>query len=154
MADKRISELTELGNIASNDFIPLVDTSVNETKKVSAETLSNFVQNNIVIPPSTTNEIEQGNSSVEVIDTGTDGRVVVTADGSEIARFTAAGVAIGTDTLDAEDFLKVLTLQPDNLFLVTGLNTAHQSCRFAQITRMLAMLIYGLPLLTAAVRAL
>ena len=107
MADKRISELTELGDIASNDFIPLVDTSVNETKKVSAETLSNFVQNNIVIPPSTTNEIEQGNSSVEVIDTGTDGRVVVTADGSEIARFTAAGVAIGTDTLDAEDFLKV-----------------------------------------------
>jgi len=31
MADKRISELTELGDIASNDFIPLVDTSVNET---------------------------------------------------------------------------------------------------------------------------
>jgi len=75
-------------------------------KKVSAETLSNFVQNNIVIPPSTTNEIEQGDSSVEAIDTGTDGRVIVTADGSEIARFTAAGVAIGIDTLDAEEFFK------------------------------------------------
>jgi len=99
MADKRISELTELGDIASNDFIPLVDTSVNETKKVSAETLSNFVQNNIVIPPSTTNEIEQGNSSVEVIDTGTDGRVIVTTDGVEVARFTTDGkVGIGTDT--------------------------------------------------------
>jgi hypothetical protein len=108
MADKRISELTELGDIASNDFIPLVDTSVNETKKVSAETLSNFVQNNIVIPPSSTNEIQQGNSSVEVIDTGTDGRVIVTTDGVKVAIFTTDGnVLIGT-TSNPSDYRLVV----------------------------------------------
>jgi hypothetical protein len=52
--------------------------------------------------------IEQGNSSVEVIDTGTDGRVIVTTDGVKVAIFTTDGnVLIGTDT--NPDGYKLLT---------------------------------------------
>ena len=44
-------------------------------------------------------KIEEGNTSVETIDTGSDGRVVIELDGGEKARFTGDGLAIGTTTL-------------------------------------------------------
>lgn len=37
MANIKISELEELVNVADNDYFPIVDTSVNETKKVKAK---------------------------------------------------------------------------------------------------------------------
>jgi len=44
-------------------------------------------------------KIEEGNTSVEVIDTGTDGRVVFTTEGSEVARIDSSGnTAINTTT--------------------------------------------------------
>lgn len=96
MADKRISELTEIGELASNDFIPLVDTSVNETKKVSAGTLFNFIQNSIVVPPSGDNQIIQGNTSVTVTDTGSNGKAVIAIDGTDRVTVDSSGnVGIG-----------------------------------------------------------
>jgi len=44
-----------------------------------------------------TDKIEEGNTSVEVIDAG-DGYIVFTEDGSEIARFTAGNFGIGIDS--------------------------------------------------------
>jgi hypothetical protein len=128
MADKRISELTELGDIASNDFIPLVDTSVNETKKVSAETLSNFVQNNIVIPPSTTNKIEQGDSSVEAIDTGSYGKVVINTEGTDRVTVDSSGnVGIGTSSpLSAAGYTALTVQNNTNGGIVEVKNSAVQ----------------------------
>lgn len=43
MAQVKISELTELTDLANNDVLPIVDTSATSTKKVGIETLKNFV---------------------------------------------------------------------------------------------------------------
>lgn len=45
MANIKISELNELTSVASNDVLPIVDTSLNETKKVSVETLIPEIKN-------------------------------------------------------------------------------------------------------------
>jgi len=47
-------------------------------------------------------KIEEGNTSVEVIDTGSDGRVIFTTEGSEVARFDSSGnFGIGTTDIGA-----------------------------------------------------
>ena len=52
-----------------------------------------------------TNKIEEGNTSAEVIDTGSDGRFVVTTEGSERARVDSSGrLLIGTSTARANTF--------------------------------------------------
>ena len=51
----------------------------------------------VTVPDS--DKIEEGNTSIEAIDTGSDGRVVIELDGGEKARFTSDGLAIGTTTL-------------------------------------------------------
>ena len=54
-------------------------------------------------------KIEEGNTSVEVIDTGSDGRVVVKTEGTERLRVTADGfVGIGTDDPNALGRLSVV----------------------------------------------
>lgn len=43
MADKKISELTNLTGLDSADFFPIVDVSANTTKRSSLSTLANFI---------------------------------------------------------------------------------------------------------------
>jgi len=50
------------------------------------------------LPGGVADKIEEGNTSAEVIDTGSDGRFIVTTEGTERLRITSAGlVGIGTD---------------------------------------------------------
>ena len=44
-----------------------------------------------------TDKIEEGNTSAEVIDTGSDGRFVITTEGTEKVRVTSSGFGIGTN---------------------------------------------------------
>lgn len=48
MADKKITELPELKNIASNDLFAVVDQSATETKKVSFSSLTNSLTGSLV----------------------------------------------------------------------------------------------------------
>ena len=45
MANIKISELDELVNVADNDYLPIVDTSVGETKKIKNSNWRNYSRN-------------------------------------------------------------------------------------------------------------
>lgn len=90
MANVKISGLPAASSVVgTNEF------EINEagtSKKVTGSQIASYV-NSLV----STDTISEGNSSVEVIDTGTDGRVVVTTEGTERMRITADGnVEIGS----------------------------------------------------------
>lgn len=118
MADKRISELTELGDIALNDFIPLVDTSVNETKKVSAQTLTNFINNNIAresLPAGTVLQVVQGTTSTQVViatgtftDTGLSATITPTKTTSKILAIVSQPFSLFDDDNAAGAAMRLL----------------------------------------------
>ena len=71
-----------------------------------------------------TDKIEEGNTSAEVIDTGSDGRFVVTTEGSERARVDSSGrLLVGTSTARS-DFFNTSGYTPTQQLEVVGTNVA------------------------------
>ena len=48
MVDKKISALNALTAPASTDVLPIVDTDLSETKKITLENLTNFVESTAI----------------------------------------------------------------------------------------------------------
>lgn len=98
MADKKISDLPELAQADSGDFIPIVDSSMNVTKRVAAEK---------VLPKNASKEVK-----LEAIDGGTtagplvsdgNGAVSVAPSGFYAGVHTFAN-STGTQTITGPDF--------------------------------------------------
>lgn len=64
MADKKITELPELIDIASNDLFAVVDLSATETKKVSFDSLTNSLTGSFITPAQTGSFVQSAYISV------------------------------------------------------------------------------------------
>lgn len=80
--------------IAAGDIIIYAD--ADDSNNLKKDTVQGILD--LVPGASTPDKIEEGNTSVEAVDTGT-GYIAVTVDASEVARFTSAGMVFGDTTV-------------------------------------------------------
>ena len=96
------TEGTERLRIGANGQIGLSGTNYGTSGQVLTSAGSGAAPTWTTPSAGNTDKIEEGNSSAEVIDTGSDGRFVVTTEGSERARVDSSGrLLVGTSTARA-----------------------------------------------------
>ena len=103
MADRKISQLTELTSPAANDVLPIVDVgealSADRNKKITFQTIHNALADGSAAVPSIS-FLSDANST-GLFRSGTN-ELAFTAAGSYVAKVTTAGFQVGTGTAAAQ----------------------------------------------------
>ena len=105
MANKTVNQLATISGLSVNDLVPIFDISENGPEKLKKCTVQELI----------TDKIEEGNSSVEVIDVGT-GAINMNIDGNNICTISGSEMKIeAAGTLEVVEKLVIPTNEPTSL---------------------------------------